>query len=38
MNYCDLNEYEDYIENIATVEFNSFPTDNMLVMGPDSDT
>ena len=29
---------QDYIENIATVEFNSFPTDNMLVMGPDSDT
>ena len=29
---------QDYIENIATVEFNSFPTDNMLTMGPDSDT
>lgn len=29
---------QDYIENLATVEFNSFPTDNMLVMGADADT
>lgn len=28
----------DYIENLASVEFNSFPTDNQLVMGDDGDT
>lgn len=28
----------DYIENIASVEFNSFPTNNQLVMGADGDT
>ncbi len=28
----------DYIENIAKVEFNSFPANSMLVMGPDGDT
>ena len=29
---------DSYIENIASVEFNSFPTDNQLVMGADGDT
>lgn len=28
----------DYIENMASVEFNSFPADNRLVMGEDGDT
>ena len=28
----------DYIENLATVEFNNFPADNQLVMGADGDT
>lgn len=29
---------EDYIENIESVEFNSFPTGNLLTMGADGDT
>ncbi|MGN0149270.1 MAG: sialate O-acetylesterase [Clostridia bacterium] len=29
---------DSYIENIASVEFNDFPTDNLLVMGADGDT
>ncbi len=29
---------DNYIENIESVEFNNFPTDNLLVMGADGDT
>lgn len=29
---------DDYIENIASVEFNSFPANSLLVMGTDGDT